>query len=134
MSKDLIHQAFRPQAVNPSLTLTNPASFDSFGNFTPLTTADNLTHHTLPSHSLNTDEMEYTSNSEHMTDVEDTSILARPSNPFPGHHTGDAAPGIGIAAARFITSSESDLVRLTCKELTTYSSEPATPRLPCCGP
>ncbi|KAL8898352.1 MAG: hypothetical protein Q9207_006746 [Kuettlingeria erythrocarpa] len=48
--------------------------------------------------------MDHTSNSEHMTDIEDTSILARPSNTLSSQHIEDVAPVMGNAAARFITS------------------------------
>lgn len=74
--------------------------------------------------------MDHTSDSNQMTDPEDTSVLAGPSNTLSSHPTEDAAPAMGIVAARFITSSELDLVRLTSEELTTCSSKSATPRLP----
>ncbi|KAI4185889.1 MAG: hypothetical protein LQ346_005785 [Caloplaca aetnensis] len=44
-----------------------------------------------------------------MTDPEDTSVLAGPSNTLSSHPTEDAAPAMGIVAARFITSINQQL-------------------------
>lgn len=106
-----LHQAFRPQVTNPALTLTSPAGLDTSNNFSPVLTPLNFTYLTQPNHRPSTSHMASTSNPNSIMNRDHTSDFAGPFSLPPSRPDEDGASAIGAATARFISSSESNLVR-----------------------